>query len=142
MEVGFLGLGIMGKAMAVNLLRSGFRVTVWNRTLPKCEELVEHGASIGESPAAVVRKSKYTIAMLADPRAALSVVFEKDGVLEQICEGKDYIDMSTVDVDTSSKINEEFSSHRNRVSLLKMCDSRFLLSLSDEWPVTGRDRTR
>lgn len=35
MEVGFLGLGIMGKAMARNLLRNGFRVTVWNRTLSK-----------------------------------------------------------------------------------------------------------
>jgi 3-hydroxyisobutyrate dehydrogenase-like beta-hydroxyacid dehydrogenase len=35
MEVGFLGLGIMGKAMAANLLRHGFRVTVWNRTLAK-----------------------------------------------------------------------------------------------------------
>ncbi|KAH0464179.1 hypothetical protein IEQ34_006965 [Dendrobium chrysotoxum] len=106
MDVGFLGLGIMGKAMALNLLRSGFRVTVWNRTLSKCQGLVEHGASMGETPAAVVSKSKYTIAMLADPNAALSVVFEKGGVLEQICEGKGYIDMSTVDADTSLKINE------------------------------------
>lgn len=106
MEVGFLGLGIMGRAMALNLLRSGFRVTVWNRTLSKCVELVEHGASIGETPAAVVSASKYTIAMLADPSAALSVVFGKDGALEQICEGKGYIDMSTVDAYTSSKISE------------------------------------
>ncbi|KAJ3696795.1 hypothetical protein LUZ61_000500 [Rhynchospora tenuis] len=106
MEVGFLGLGIMGKAMASRLLKHGFRVTVWNRTLSKCEELVEQGASIGETPAMVVKKCKYTIAMLSDPAAALSVVFEKDGVLEQISEGKGYIDMSTVDADTSSKISE------------------------------------
>ncbi|XP_042507497.1 glyoxylate/succinic semialdehyde reductase 1 isoform X2 [Macadamia integrifolia] len=96
MEVGFLGLGIMGKAMSMNLLRNGFKVTVWNRTLSKCEELVEHGASIGETPAEVVKKCKYTIAMLSDPSAALSVVFDKDGVLEQMCSGKGYIDMSTV----------------------------------------------
>uniref|UniRef100_M8C7Y6 Putative oxidoreductase GLYR1 n=1 Tax=Aegilops tauschii TaxID=37682 RepID=M8C7Y6_AEGTA len=69
MEVGFLGLGIMGKAMAANLLRHGFRVTVWNRTLSK-------------------------------------VVFDKDGVLEQIGEGKGYVDMSTVDAATSCKISE------------------------------------
>ncbi|KAI3932853.1 hypothetical protein MKX01_031835 [Papaver californicum] len=106
MEIGFLGLGIMGKAMAMNLLRHGFKVTVWNRTLSKCEELVQFGASIGETPAAVVRKCKYTIAMLSDPSAALAVVFNKDGVLEQISEGKGYIDMSTVDADTSIKINE------------------------------------
>lgn len=110
MEVGFLGLGIMGKAMATNLLRSGFKVTVWNRTLSKCDELVELGASVCETPAAVVKKCKCTIAILSDPSAACSVVFDKDGVLEQICSGKGYIDMSTVDADTSSKINEAIMS--------------------------------
>ncbi|KAF6152595.1 hypothetical protein GIB67_013042 [Kingdonia uniflora] len=105
-EIGFLGLGIMGKAMFLSLLRHGFKVTVWNKTLSKCEELVEHGALIGETLATVVKKCKYTIAMLSDPSVAFSVGFEKDGVLEQICEGKGYIDMSTVDADTSSKISE------------------------------------
>ncbi|KAA8543607.1 hypothetical protein F0562_021647 [Nyssa sinensis] len=109
-EVGFLGLGIMGKAMAMNLLRHGFKVTVWNRTLSRCDELVEHGASVAKTPAAVVKKCKYTIAMLSDPSAALSVVFDKDGVLEEICSGKGYIDMSTVDADTSSKISEAITS--------------------------------
>ncbi|CBI25677.3 hypothetical protein VitviT2T_010524 [Vitis vinifera] len=110
MEVGFLGLGIMGKAMSINLIRSGFKLTVWNRTLSKCDELVELGASIGETPAAVVKKCNYTIAMLSDPSVALSVVFDKDGVLEQICHGKGYIDMSTVGADTSSKISEAITS--------------------------------
>ncbi|CAI9107218.1 OLC1v1006526C1 [Oldenlandia corymbosa var. corymbosa] len=109
-EIGFLGMGIMGKAMAMNLLRHGFKVTVWNRTLSRCDELVEHGASVGESPAAVVKKCKYTIGMLSDPPAALSVVFDKGGVIEQICSGKGYIDMSTVDADTSSKISEAITS--------------------------------
>ncbi|KAK3025821.1 hypothetical protein RJ639_041269 [Escallonia herrerae] len=109
-EVGFLGLGIMGKAMAMNLLRHGFKVTVWNRTLSRCDELVEHGASVGETPAAVIKKCKYTIAILSDPAAALSVVFDKDGILEEICSGKGYIDMSTVDADTSSKISEAIAS--------------------------------
>lgn len=106
MEVGFLGLGIMGKAMAVNLLRHGFRVTVWNRTLAKCQELAALGATVGETPASVVSKCRYTIAMLSDPSAALSVVFDKDGVLEQIGSGKGYVDMSTVDAATSTKISE------------------------------------
>ncbi|KAL0370919.1 UNVERIFIED_CONTAM: Glyoxylate/succinic semialdehyde reductase 1 [Sesamum angustifolium] len=105
-EIGFLGLGIMGKAMSMNLLRHGFKVTVWNRTLSRCDELVKHGATIGETPAAVIKKCKYTIAMLSDPAAALSVVFDQHGVLEQICSGKGYIDMSTVDAETSSKISE------------------------------------
>ncbi|KAF6151422.1 hypothetical protein GIB67_020646 [Kingdonia uniflora] len=103
-EIGFLGLGIMEKAMFLNLLRHGFEVTVWNRILSKSPILSV--VSIGETPATVVKKYKYTIMMLSDPSAALSVVFEKDGVLEQICEGKGYIDMSIVDADTSSKISE------------------------------------
>ncbi|GAB2282366.1 Putative oxidoreductase glyr1 [Dionaea muscipula] len=109
-EVGFLGLGIMGKAMAMNLLRDGIKLTVWNRTPSKCDELIAHGASLGVTPAAVVKKCKYTIAMLSDPAAALSVVFEKDGVLEQIRDGKGYIDMSTVSTDTSIKISEAITS--------------------------------
>ncbi|XVE72618.1 hypothetical protein DITRI_Ditri11bG0052500 [Diplodiscus trichospermus] len=110
MEVGFLGLGIMGKAMSMNLLKNGFKVTVWNRTLSKCNELLAHGASVGQTPAEVVKKCKITIAMLSDPAAALSVVFDKDGVLEQICSGKGYIDMSTVDPETSCKISEAITS--------------------------------
>lgn len=109
-EIGFIGLGIMGKAMSINLLRHGFKLTVWNRTLSRCDELVEHGASVAETPAAVVKKCKYTIAMLSDPAAALSVVFDKDGILEQMCGGKGYIDMSTVDADTSSKLSEAITS--------------------------------
>lgn len=105
-EIGFLGLGIMGKAMSMNLLRHGFKVTVWNRTRSRCDELVEHGAVVGESPADVIKKCKYTIGMLSDPAAALSVVFDKAGVLDQIGSGKGYIDMSTVDAETSSKISE------------------------------------
>ncbi|KAL9227513.1 hypothetical protein vseg_003194 [Gypsophila vaccaria] len=114
MEVGFLGLGIMGKAMAMNLLSNGFRVTVWNRTISKCDELVEHGASVGETPAAVVSKCKYTIAMLSDPSAVLSVAFGKDGVVEACGNGKSYIDMSTVDADTSTKICEAVTSKGGR----------------------------
>lgn len=109
-EIGFLGLGIMGKAMSMNLLRHGFKLTVWNRTLSRCDELVEHGAAMGKTPAEVIKKCKYTIAMLSDPAAALSVVFEEDGVLEQICARKGYIDMSTVDAETSSKISQAITS--------------------------------
>ncbi|TYG60894.1 hypothetical protein ES288_D07G103900v1 [Gossypium darwinii] len=79
MEVGFLGLGIMGKAMSMNLLKNGFKVTVWNRTLSKCNELVAHGASIGKTPAEVINKCTITIAMLSDPAAALSAITSKGG---------------------------------------------------------------
>ncbi|XP_024361826.1 glyoxylate/succinic semialdehyde reductase 1 [Physcomitrium patens] len=104
MDIGFLGLGIMGIAMARNLLKKGFNVTVWNRSPGKCEELAKEGASIGSSPADVVKKCSITIAMLADPSVAISVALGPGGVVEGITPGKGYVDMSTVDSATSSQI--------------------------------------
>lgn len=103
-KFGFLGLGIMGKAMATNLVKAGFDVTVWNRTAKSCESLVELGAKSAKNPAAVVSECDITIAILADPAAANEVVFGTDGVLAGIGEGRGYVDMSTVDADTSGQI--------------------------------------
>eukprot|EP00198_Chlamydomonas_reinhardtii_P009483 XP_001698820.1 gamma hydroxybutyrate dehydrogenase [Chlamydomonas reinhardtii] len=108
LNVGFLGLGIMGEAMARNLMKSGLfaSVTVWNRTLAKCQTLVSEGAKMAETPAAVVSSCDITFAMLADPDAALAAVFSDNGVLKGISAGKGYVDMSTVDEATSTKIGE------------------------------------
>lgn len=96
-QYGFLGLGIMGNAMAANLVRAGFKVTVWNRNPAKCAPLVSLGARQGGSPAEVAAACDITFAMLADPAAAAEVCFGHGGVLEGIGAGRGYIDMSTVD---------------------------------------------
>ena len=49
--VGYIGMGIMGSAMAANLLKAGFDVTVWNRTTSKCDPLKTQGAKVADSPA-------------------------------------------------------------------------------------------
>lgn len=105
MKVGFIGLGIMGSAMAANLLKGGFSLTVWNRTSEKGRELVERGALWASSPRDVVLTSDITFAMLADPAAAKEVCFCPNGVLEGISQGKGYVDMSTVDEWTSREID-------------------------------------
>lgn len=97
MRYGFLGLGIMGTAMAANLLKGGNNVTVWNRTAKKCAPLVNLGADQASSPAEVVTSCEITFAMVSDPAAAQALCFDKDGVLEAISPGKSYIDVSTVD---------------------------------------------
>lgn len=101
---GFLGLGIMGSAMARNLATAGFPVTVWNRNPEQCRELEAMGATVGRSPAAVVSACDITCAMLADPAAARDVCFGAAGVLAGITPGKGYIDFSTVDDDTAQAI--------------------------------------
>lgn len=103
-KFGFIGLGIMGSAMAKNLLRAGFSVTVWNRSAAKAEELAALGAEQASTPAEVAASCPVTFAMLADPAAAEEVCFGKHGVLEGIGEGRGYVDMSTVDPATSQKI--------------------------------------
>jgi len=103
-KYGFLGLGIMGRAMATNLLTAGFEVTVWNRTPEKCSCLVELGARQANTPREVAANSDITFAMLADPAAALQVCSGADGVQSGIGDGRGYIDMSTVDGETSTAI--------------------------------------
>jgi 3-hydroxyisobutyrate dehydrogenase-like beta-hydroxyacid dehydrogenase len=103
---GFLGLGIMGNAMAKNLLKAGFQVTVWNRSPEKCAELAAFGAKVALTPAQVTGACAITFAMLADPAAAEAVCFGPEGALEGLGEGRGYIDMSTVDAETAEKIAE------------------------------------
>jgi 2-hydroxy-3-oxopropionate reductase len=99
-KFGFIGLGIMGSAMAKNLLKAGFGVTVWNRTADKCRELVALGAEQAPTPARVTAQCGITFAMLADPNAAEAVCFGHDGALDGLGAGRGYVDMSTVDDDT------------------------------------------
>ena len=101
---GFLGLGIMGSAMAKNLLKAGFQVTVWNRSQAKCAELAALGAKIATTPTEVTASCPVSFAMLADPAAAEAVCFAPDGALAGIGEGRGYVDMSTVDDPTARKI--------------------------------------
>lgn len=96
-KYGFLGLGIMGKAMAKNLIEAGLDVTVWNRTKERCDSLVDLGAHQGNSPAGVVAQCDITFAMVSDPAAAASLCFDDGGVLDGVAPGKGYIDISTVD---------------------------------------------
>jgi len=105
-KYGFLGIGIMGKAMAANLLKNGLDVTVWNRSAEKCTPLVELGAKQKQTAAGVIADCDITFGMVSDPAAAESLCFGEGGVLQGISEGKSYVDISTVDSGTSTKIND------------------------------------
>ena len=100
MNYGFLGLGIMGRAMATNLVKAGLDVTVWNRTPDKCRALVEMGAGAAQTPRDVVVASDVTFAMLSDPAASESVVLGPGGVLDGMSVGKGFVDMTTNDPET------------------------------------------
>lgn len=101
MKIGFVGLGIMGSAMASNLLKAGFKVTVWNRSADKYSPLVDLGATVATSPRAAAEISDVVIAMMATPAAVLSVRDGAEGIIAGLSSGSGYVDMSTVDADTS-----------------------------------------
>jgi len=95
-SIGFIGLGIMGRGMAANLLRAGFGVTVWNRTPGRMEPLVEMGAQAANSPAGVARASDIIITCVSDTADVEQVVLGPGGVIEGARAGALLIDCSTI----------------------------------------------
>ncbi|MFY9911750.1 MAG: NAD(P)-dependent oxidoreductase [Candidatus Sulfotelmatobacter sp.] len=92
MRVGFLGLGIMGHAMASNLAKAGHEVTVWNRTPGK---LVE-GAGVAPTPAAAAQGADVVWMCVSDTDAVENVLFGPDGVEQSLVEGMIIADSSTI----------------------------------------------
>ncbi|XP_061371071.1 glyoxylate/succinic semialdehyde reductase 2, chloroplastic [Gastrolobium bilobum] len=109
-RVGFLGIGIMGSPMAQNLIKAGIDLTVWNRTKSKCDPLISLGAKYKSSPEEVAASCDVTFAMLADPQSAVDVACGKNGAANGMGPGKGYVDVSTVDGDTSKLINGHIKS--------------------------------
>ena len=104
LRVGFLGLGTMGTAMATNLAKAGFPLTVWNRTAAKVEPLLRVGAKPGKSPAHVAAAADVVITMVSQPADVEAVVLGPEGALEGLRAGAVLMDMSTVSPATSRKL--------------------------------------
>jgi 3-hydroxyisobutyrate dehydrogenase len=96
LPVGFIGLGLMGRPMAANLLKAGYDVTVWNRTASRADELVAQGAKRAATPRAVASASEVVITIVSDPPALESVLWGESGVFAGLRSGSVLIDSSTV----------------------------------------------
>jgi len=103
MKIGFIGLGNMGSAMAMNLLKAGHNVTVYNRTAQKAKPLADQGAHAAADPAEASR-ADVVFTMLADDRAVESVSFGESGILAHLHPGSVHISSSTISVDLSQKL--------------------------------------
>lgn len=95
-RIGFVGLGIMGRGMANNLLKAGFKLRVWNRTPSRMDPLVEAGAEAGLSPADVAAHSDITITCVSDTPDVERVILGEEGVIEGAKPGALVIDCSTI----------------------------------------------
>lgn len=105
-RIGFIGLGVMGKPMAHNLLNAGYSLVVHNRSRGPVDELAKAGASPASSPREVADKSDVVITMLPDSPEVVEVVLGLDGVAEGVRSGMLYIDMSTIAPAVSRKVHD------------------------------------
>ena len=95
-KIGFVGLGIMGMPMVRNLIKAGFDVTVYNRTLSKAERLVNEGARKVNTVGELAEDSSVIITMVSDTPDVESVVLGENGIIKSIKSDSVVIDMSTI----------------------------------------------
>lgn len=107
MKLGFIGLGIMGSRMAMNLQARGHSLVVFNRTREKAERLLAEGAIWAGSPAALAPQVEIIMTMLAHPEAVKEAALGQDGFLAHVGPGGMWIDCSTVDPSFSKEMAEQ-----------------------------------
>ncbi|MGD9512028.1 MAG: NAD(P)-dependent oxidoreductase [Geminicoccaceae bacterium] len=103
MQVGFIGLGQMGAAMAANLVAAGHTVTVYNRSPAKAAPLVEKGARLAAGVAGACR-GEVVVTMLADDRAVADTALGDGGIVASLSPGALHVSMSTISVELSDRM--------------------------------------
>ena len=104
--IGFIGLGKMGHPMALNLIKGGHEVIVYNRSKQKTQAHADAGGRVAESIAELSAASDIVITMISDDDALHGVALEDDGVIANMAEGGIFIDMSTVSPAASIKVGD------------------------------------
>ena len=110
-KIGFIGIGLMGSPMAKNILKSRYRVKVYNRTFYKAYKLKKYGAEVCRNIKDVVSKQDIIITMLADDKAINKIYFD-DNFFKNIKKGATVIDMSSVNPKTAIKISKKLKKHK------------------------------
>lgn len=112
MRVGFIGLGLMGRPMALRLLRAGYRVAAWNRTRSKAEAVAEEGAVVAATPRALAARSDVVITMVTGPTEVESLLTGEHGILSGLQSGATIIDMSTIGPSAVQRVAARCADHQ------------------------------
>ncbi|WP_433749228.1 NAD(P)-dependent oxidoreductase [Falsibacillus pallidus] len=123
-SIAFIGTGVMGKSMIINLLKEGYEVNIYNRTKEKADDLIGKGAVWCSTPGEAASKSEMTITMVGYPSDVKEVYYGKDGILENASAESILIDMTTSTPTLAKEIYED-------------AEKRGLFSL--DAPVSGGD---
>ncbi|MCT6812856.1 MAG: NAD(P)-binding domain-containing protein, partial [Lactobacillus helsingborgensis] len=95
MKIGFIGTGVMGNAICLNLLKAGHQLWVYNRTKSKTDNLVAKGATWCDNPKAVVEQTETIFTIVGFPADVEQVYFGDNGILQADVKGKNLVDMTT-----------------------------------------------
>jgi 3-hydroxyisobutyrate dehydrogenase-like beta-hydroxyacid dehydrogenase len=106
-DISFIGLGNMGTPMALNLLKHGLKLSVYNRTRAKAEPLIKAGAQLLEKPSEAFKNSSLVFSMLANDEALSEITEGLDGLLESAHEGCIHVSLSTVAPDTIKRLADQ-----------------------------------
>ena len=106
-KIGFIGIGIMGKSMARNLMKAGYQVSVYTRTKSKADELLKEGADWCSSVKECAAGKDWVITIIGTPKDVEEVYFGENGILENADLGTCVIDMTTTSPKLAVKIYEE-----------------------------------
>lgn len=109
MKIGFIGLGIMGRPMAMNLMKAGHDLVVCDHKKAAAEELISAGATFAENGAAIASQCDLCITMVQNSPQVREAVLGKGGLLETAKPGFTLIDMSSIDPVESKKIGSELA---------------------------------
>ena len=109
--VGFIGLGIMGRGMARNLIQAGFELRVWNRTASRIDELVDAEAVAADSPAELASQCDIIIVCVSDTPDVQAVILGENGIIHGAQSGALVIDTSTISPRATREIAERLAQH-------------------------------
>jgi len=118
MKIGVIGIGMLGEAVVLNLLTSGYDVAVYNRTKEKTIEVEKKGAKVMDSPKTVAENAELIIIIVKDSTAVREVAFGENGIIESKNEKLIVADMSTIDSTESKKIANQFQ--QNHIQKLEI----------------------
>ncbi len=139
MNVGVVGLGIMGTAMTRRLIAAGHEVTVWNRTREKATPLVDLGAVMVDSPAEVAKRSDVVITMVTNPNAVRDVALGESGILQSLSSQAVHCEMSTVLPSSAKAMAEEYAGKGKRFVQAPVLGSKTQIEQSTLLVVAGGD---
>ena len=118
MKIGVIGIGMLGEAVVLNLLNSGYDVAVYNRTKEKTIEVEKKGAKVMDSPKTVAENAELIIIIVKDSTAVREVAFGENGIIESKNEKLIVADMSTIDSIESKNIANQFQ--QNHIQKLEI----------------------